>query len=103
MAKLTKSKFLRSSNNIHISTLIDSGIDSYFNYKNNNILNLDFDDRLEMHKLVYVLNKLISGDILYKYYLNKDSTASVLQHLFKYIGIKDCKSLEICNIYSTEV
>ncbi len=65
---------------VGIDKLIDSGIETYVGGLGKFEC---FEDELEYEKTTYHINSLIHGEIYNNFIVAKDSTASVLQHLFK--------------------
>lgn len=90
---------------ISLEDFIKKGLEIFKKAKNITYIdeNLDFDQNLEINKVCIIINELIAGNITKKYYLNKDTTASVLQHLLKILGIRDEKALELCNLAGNNV
>lgn len=104
IAKFYKSTLIADSK-ISLETFLKFGIKIF---KENTVFpvidnNLEFEEILEINKTITILHELIKGKISKKYFLSKDSTASVLQHLFKLIGVKNEKALQICNIDGIDV
>ncbi len=102
LAKLFKTKLL-DNGKITLDNFVDGGLELYSLYKENKtpkLDSLDLDEVLEFQKVCYILDDIILEMPVQNYFICKDSTASVLQHLFKFLGIKDGAALVMCNINS---
>jgi len=64
---------------VHIEDFIKHGLELYFGNKKYDL----FIENLEYLKLKFILKQLIEGNTYTNYVILKDSTASVLQHLFR--------------------
>lgn len=80
---------------VHIEAFIDRGIEIYLN---NTTKKNSFEDALEYQKILYHIKNIIRGDIYNNFIIAKDSTASVLQHLFKWLEANSRLAIKICNI-----
>lgn len=79
-----------------MDSFIKHGLKIYFKDINLNLT--DINDVFYYNKLICTINDFIKGSYILKIFILKDSTASVLQHLFKWIGIKNKNSLKMCNL-----
>lgn len=80
---------------INIETFIKNGIEEI---NKNNTTKHDFDDELDLFKLKYIYEKIISNNLEYVYTINKDATASGFQHLLKILGTEDKTTYKYCNM-----
>lgn len=104
LAKPFKTR-LAVDSKVSLQTFLEKGVEIYKKAKD--ILYIDesieFEENLEINKTIMILKELIAGNVSKKYFLHKDSTASVLQHLFKVVGVRDRGALEACNIAGIDV
>lgn len=80
---------------IDLERLVDFGLEVYLN---NNSVFTEFEEELEYEKTRYHIKELARNNIYIDFIITKDSTASVLQHLFKWLDVSGVEALRICNI-----
>lgn len=104
IGKLFKSELLNDTK-VSLNAFVEFGIKLYNTYGGGLYINSaqPFDECLEINRLIRIISEFGAGNIKTKHFINKDSTASVLQHLFKLIGIKNVDSLKNCNIDGGDV
>lgn len=83
---------------VELETLIAEGIRIYQTEQQHT----NFEEELEYRKILFHIESLKNGEIYNNFALAKDSTASVLQHLFKWLDADSKTALRICNIDGLE-
>lgn len=83
---------------VELETLIIEGLRLYQTEQQHT----NFEEDLEYRKILFHIESLKNGEIHNNFTLAKDSTASVLQHLFKWLDADSKTALKICNIDGLE-
>ena len=92
---------LTSSSKVLISELLLFGVELFKN-KNFDFNKLELNEIIEFKKYVIIINKIVEGGNIDYYFICKDATASVLQHLFIYLHPKNTLALQMTNILGTK-
>jgi hypothetical protein len=92
---------LTSSSKVLISELLLFGVELFKN-KNFDFNKLELNEIIEFKKYVIIINKIVEGGNIDCYFICKDATASVLQHLFIYLHPKNTLALQMTNILGTK-
>lgn len=94
----------KNRESINIAEFINEGYYWYKLNKNDFLTNdkLSVDSIIELYKYQYIINKLYNNEIVYKYTVCKDATASGIQHLIKILQPYDENSLKYCNMLSED-
>lgn len=95
----------KNKNIIHIEEFILTGKTWLYNngFEKFNIDNsLSTDNLIELCKYYNIILSLIENKKLYKYTINKDATASGIQHLIKILKPDNLTSLKYCNMLSED-
>lgn len=96
LAKPHKTKMLcKTSFSLHLESFIRKGIDIY---NGNSETYQSFNEVLESKKNIFYIKKVISEGVNIDFPIPKDSTASVLQHLFNWLGPLNTEALVLCNL-----
>jgi hypothetical protein len=84
---------------ISIGIFIKNGIEIANNYDKKNF---SYDKQIKIEHLINIIEEVKLG-IYKKKLISKDATASVFQHLVKFMGAKNEYALKICNLKSLNV
>jgi len=103
LAKTQKNKILKDKDfSINLKEFIEYGMGLFLKNKTR-IKETDFIKELSYRKIIYHIEQLKEGNILSNFIILKDSTASVLQHLFKWLGPRNNLALKICNLAGEDI
>lgn len=95
---MLKTKLIGEGCSVPIITLLNTGMDIYENKISTSDLDLDIDEKIEVEKIKRIIDYYIDGFFNPNDFLCKDSTASVFQHLFRFLPPKDLEALVLCNL-----